>query len=130
AEERQPLGEHEAEVGLRPVPRGGAAGYQPAAPAEGLQAPFPGLLADALDHHVHAALAGEPADLLEAVRRAVSDGRLRPRLAHARHLVVRADRGEDPRAVQTGDLDGRRAHAAAARLDENVLSQPDTRPAD
>jgi len=88
-----------------------AASDQTASACQGAERTLEGLTADVLEDDVDAALASEAADLLEEVDLGVDDRRIGAK-CFARETFFRgADRGEDRRAPQLGDLDGGAADA-------------------
>ncbi len=102
--------------------RGRAAGDETAAALQAQHRAGPGVGADMLEDDVDALLLGQLAhDALEAVL-AVVDDVVGAECRRLRHLVGGADGGDDRAAHLLGQLDGRRADAGAAGVDEDRLA--------
>jgi hypothetical protein len=117
-----------AQVGVGVEAGGRSHGHQPATVHEREQRSLPGDLAGVLEHHVHAAAAGEGLHLLQEVGLLVVDGVVGPERKGLLALLLAPRGGDDARAHQAGDLDGRAPHARPGRVDEHGLAGPDPRP--
>src|SRR4029434_7484472 len=116
AEDAEILRVDVAQVETSPVGVVGPDRDELAEPSKRVHRSLERLAADVLDDHVDAALGRPLARLLDEVLRAVVHDLLGAQRAGELDLVVGADRRDDPRAAEPGDLDRRAPDAAAGRL--------------
>src|SRR5262245_61193563 len=119
--ERPALQHREVERNL--TARGGAGDDEPAARLEAAAALVPHRRADAVEHDVDAAAAGEILHALAELRRGrVVDDLVGAELLRLRELPVAAGRDDRTSADALGHREAEAADAAADRLDQDVLA--------
>ena len=99
----------------------GAADDQAAVLRQRVETLLEQLAADVLEDEVDAAAAGQPHHLRDDVLRPVVDPVIEAELGGARELLVGARVADHGRAGEPRELDGRRADAAADRVDQHGL---------
>src|SRR5712692_4965494 len=121
AQNRELPAEKKAQVNLRVIPGGRPAGNQAPAGSEARHAVVPRGCADVLEDRVHAALAGQPLHLFMNLLLAVVDGFVGAQFARLGKFFFTAGRGDDARAQELRNLDGRASHAASRAQNQDLF---------